>query len=179
MASLLDRISIDPNVCFGKPCIEGTRIWVSLVLDFLASGETRERILAIYPQLTDEDIRAAIACGAEVARERVIPVPVAPKCRLDETLGDLGRDLPTASGHDVSTCFHRRHARADEEKRGRGAAPAVEGNRACGCAGLGAASKSWNVHDVKEHGRQGHPRRRRTGSWDGRARMHMRCRHMN
>jgi uncharacterized protein (DUF433 family) len=78
MNSPLDRISIDPNVCFGKPCIKGTRIWVSLILDFLASGETAEQILAHYPQLTGEDIRAAIAYGAEVARERVIPVPVAP-----------------------------------------------------------------------------------------------------
>ncbi len=77
MTSPLDRISIDPNVCFGKPCIKGTRIWVSLILDFLASGETAEQILATYPQLKAEDIRAAIAYGAEVARERVIPVPVA------------------------------------------------------------------------------------------------------
>lgn len=76
MTSPLDRISIDPNVSFGKPCIKGTRIWVSLILDFLASGETPEQILASYPQLTAEDIRAAIAYGAEVARERVIPVPV-------------------------------------------------------------------------------------------------------
>jgi uncharacterized protein (DUF433 family) len=76
MTSPLDRISIDPNVCFGKPCIKGTRIWVSLILDFLASGETPEQIRTIYPQLTDDDIRAAIAYGAEVARERVIPVPV-------------------------------------------------------------------------------------------------------
>jgi uncharacterized protein (DUF433 family) len=76
MKSPLDRISIDPNVCFGKPCIKGTRIWVSLILDFLASGETPEQIRASYPQLTDDDIRAAIAYGAEVARERVIPVPV-------------------------------------------------------------------------------------------------------
>ncbi len=43
MTSLLDRISIDPHVCFGKPCIKGTRIWVSLILDFLASGETPSR----------------------------------------------------------------------------------------------------------------------------------------
>jgi uncharacterized protein (DUF433 family) len=77
MTSPLDRISIDPNVCFGKPCIKGTRIWVSLILDFLASGETLEQILTAYPQLTDDDIRAAIAYGAEVARERIIPVPVA------------------------------------------------------------------------------------------------------
>ena len=77
MTTPLDRISIDPNVCFGKPCIKGTRIWVSLILDFLASGETAEEILKSYPQLAAEDIRAAIAYGAEVARERVIPVPIA------------------------------------------------------------------------------------------------------
>jgi uncharacterized protein (DUF433 family) len=76
MTSPLDRISIDPNVCFGKACIKGTRIWVSLILDFLASGETAEEILLSYPQLTAEDIRAAIAYGAEVARERIIPLPV-------------------------------------------------------------------------------------------------------
>jgi uncharacterized protein (DUF433 family) len=78
MTALLERISIDPNVCFGKPCIKGTRIWVSLILDFLASGETAEDILASYPQLTAEDIRAAIAYGAEIARERILPVPVIP-----------------------------------------------------------------------------------------------------
>jgi len=77
MASPLDRISIDPQVCFGKPCIKGTRIWVSLVLDFLANGESEDDILAAYPQLTREDIRAALAYGAEVARERIVPVPVA------------------------------------------------------------------------------------------------------
>jgi uncharacterized protein (DUF433 family) len=77
MTSPLDRVSIDPNVCFGKACIKGTRIWVSLILNFLASGETAEEILKAYPQLAAEDIRAAIAYGAEVARERVIPVPIA------------------------------------------------------------------------------------------------------
>jgi uncharacterized protein (DUF433 family) len=63
MTSPLDRISVDPNVCFGKPRIKGTRIWVSLILDFLAGGETPEQILASYPQLTVDDIRAAIAYG--------------------------------------------------------------------------------------------------------------------
>jgi uncharacterized protein (DUF433 family) len=77
MKPLLDRISIDPNICFGKPCIKGTRIWVSLILDFLASGASAEEILREYPQLKLDDIRAAIAYGAEVARERVIPVPAA------------------------------------------------------------------------------------------------------
>jgi uncharacterized protein (DUF433 family) len=75
MTTLLDRISIDPRICFGKPCIKGTRIWVSLILDFLASGETEAQILAAYPQLQPEDIRAAFAYAAEIARERIVPVP--------------------------------------------------------------------------------------------------------
>jgi uncharacterized protein (DUF433 family) len=77
MASPLDRISIDPRVCFGKPCIKGTRIWVSLILDFLASGETEAQILAAYPQLQPEDIRATLAYAAELARERIVPIPSA------------------------------------------------------------------------------------------------------
>ena len=77
MTTLLDRIAIDPQVCFGKPCIKGTRIWVSLILDFLASGESEAQILAAYPQLEPEDIRAALAYAAEVARERIVPVPSA------------------------------------------------------------------------------------------------------
>jgi uncharacterized protein (DUF433 family) len=73
---LLERIAIDPEVCGGEPCIRGTRIWVSLVLDFLADGVREEDLLGDYPQLTHEDILAAIAYGAEAARERVVPVPV-------------------------------------------------------------------------------------------------------
>jgi uncharacterized protein (DUF433 family) len=74
MNPLLQRISIDPNVCFGKPCIRGTRIWVSLILDFLSDGMTIEEILGEYPQLKGEDIRAAIAYGAEMARERYVEI---------------------------------------------------------------------------------------------------------
>ena len=76
MNPLLQQISIDPNVCFGKPCIRGTRIWVSLLLDFLASGMTAEEILEEYPQLTVEDIYAAIAYGAEMSRERYVKIPL-------------------------------------------------------------------------------------------------------
>ena len=72
MNPLLQRISVDPNICFGKPCIRGTRIWVSLILDFLANGATFEEILANYPQLKREDILAAIAYGAEMSRERYV-----------------------------------------------------------------------------------------------------------
>lgn len=76
MNVLLDRVSVDPNVCFGKPCIRGTRIWVSLLLDLLADGMTIEGILKEYPGLTEEDIRAAIAYGAEMSRERYIEIPI-------------------------------------------------------------------------------------------------------
>ncbi|MGH2457611.1 MAG: DUF433 domain-containing protein [Chloroflexota bacterium] len=75
---LFQRIMIDPNVCFGKPCIRGTRIWVSLLLDLLASGTSEEEILREYPQLTIEDLRAALAFGAEMTREYYVEVPVGP-----------------------------------------------------------------------------------------------------
>ena len=71
---LLSRISIDPNICFGKPCIRGHRVWVSLILDLLASGMTVERILQEYPQLEESDILACIAYGAEMARERYVEI---------------------------------------------------------------------------------------------------------
>jgi uncharacterized protein (DUF433 family) len=77
MRELLQRISVDPNVCFGKPCIRGTRLWVSLLLDFLASGMSIQEILDEYPQLTEADIRAAIAYGALMSRERYVDLPVA------------------------------------------------------------------------------------------------------
>lgn len=74
MNQLLKRISVDPSVCFGKPCIRGTRIWVSLLLDLMAGGMSTTEILAEYPQLTEEDIRAAIAYGAEMSRERYVEI---------------------------------------------------------------------------------------------------------
>jgi len=63
-SELLKRISIDPNVCFGKPCIQGTRLWVSLILGQLAAGLSTEEILEEYPQLTREDVLACVAYGA-------------------------------------------------------------------------------------------------------------------
>ena len=75
---LLQRIAVDPNICFGKPCIRGTRIWVSLILDNLADGVTEAALLAAYPQLTVEDLRAALAYGAEAARGRVVELEPAP-----------------------------------------------------------------------------------------------------
>jgi len=72
---LLSRITIDPNVCFGKPCIRGHRIWVSLILDFLASEMTIAEILEEYSDLEETDIYACIAYAAELARERYIDIP--------------------------------------------------------------------------------------------------------
>ena len=73
---LLARISIDPRVCFGKPCVRGHRIWVSLILNLLASGMTKSEVLRQYPGLEEDDINACIAYGAEMARERFVDIPL-------------------------------------------------------------------------------------------------------
>ena len=75
---LLKRISIDPNVCFGKPCVRGTRIWISLIIENLAEGVSEGELLEAYPQLRPDDIRAALAYAAEMTRERIIPIPMEP-----------------------------------------------------------------------------------------------------
>lgn len=65
MKNWRDRIAIDPRVCHGKPCIKGTRIWVSLILDNLAAGASEVEVLTAYPSWTAEDIRAALAYALE------------------------------------------------------------------------------------------------------------------
>jgi len=72
-----DRIQADPLVCHGKACIKGTRVMVSAILDNLAAGEAPQSILRSYPSLQESDISAALACAADLARERFVPVPVA------------------------------------------------------------------------------------------------------
>jgi uncharacterized protein (DUF433 family) len=69
---LLQRIVIDPEICGGKPCVRGHRIWVSLVLDYLAAGMSVEAILAEFPQLEAEDVRACVAYASEMTRERAV-----------------------------------------------------------------------------------------------------------
>lgn len=76
MNNILKRISINPEICFGKPCIKGTRIWVSLILDLLSEGATMDEILENYPQLIKEDIFAAIAYGSEMSRARFVEIPL-------------------------------------------------------------------------------------------------------
>ena len=70
-----ERITVDPTVCHGQACIKGTRIMVSVVLDNLAAGIPLDELLASYPSLTAEDVQAAIAYAADLARERTVPLP--------------------------------------------------------------------------------------------------------
>ena len=72
-ATLLKRISVDPAICGGRPCIPGHRVWVSLVLDFLAAGNSVDEVLAEYPGIERDDVLACIAYGAEMSRLRDIP----------------------------------------------------------------------------------------------------------
>jgi uncharacterized protein (DUF433 family) len=69
------RIVSNPAVCHGRPCIRGTRIMVSVVLDNLAAGLGDDEMIASYPSLAVEDIRAAVAYAADLARHRVIDLP--------------------------------------------------------------------------------------------------------
>ena len=69
------HIIADPNVMHGTACLRGTRIPVSVVLDNLAANETPARILEQYPSLKPEHIPAAIAYAADLARERIVPIP--------------------------------------------------------------------------------------------------------
>ena len=70
-----DRITFDPEQCGGRPCIRGLRIAVSDVLGWLAAGMTHAEIIAEYPELTEDDIRACLACAADRER-RVITAAV-------------------------------------------------------------------------------------------------------
>ena len=63
------RITSDPEVCSGKPCLKGTRIPVHIILDLLAAGETGDGIRKAYPDVTDDDIRACISYAAVLAEE--------------------------------------------------------------------------------------------------------------
>ena len=74
--NLLDRIDVDPDVRFGKPCVRGTRISVGDVLGYLAGGMSDAQILADFPQLTIDDVRACLAYAAERER-RTVSTPAA------------------------------------------------------------------------------------------------------
>lgn len=69
-----ERISTDPAVCHGQACIKGARIPVAVVLDNLAAGLSAEEIVASYPPLEIDDVRAATAYAGELARERIVQI---------------------------------------------------------------------------------------------------------
>ena len=68
---LLKRVTVDPKAAGGKPCIRNTRICISIILDALAEGLTAEQVIDHYPQLTLDDIHAALVYAAELSRESV------------------------------------------------------------------------------------------------------------
>ncbi len=70
MDKILERITVNPNVCHGKACIRGTRIMVSVILDNLAAGVTRDEIVKSYPGLVMEDINAALAYPLALMQEK-------------------------------------------------------------------------------------------------------------
>ena len=77
MSSLLERITIDPEICHGKPCIRGLRYPVETILELLSAGMTTEDILRDYEDLDREDILAALAFAARLAQVKRIQPPAA------------------------------------------------------------------------------------------------------
>ncbi len=73
--SLFERIIHNPEICHGKPCIKGTRILVSVILDELAAGNSFENIMEQYPALSREDIVAAIEYASMLTKERIEILP--------------------------------------------------------------------------------------------------------
>jgi uncharacterized protein (DUF433 family) len=71
-----ERITVDPFICHGKACVKGTRIMVSVILDNLAAGIETDEILKSYPTLSADDVQATLDYAAELARERMVPLPM-------------------------------------------------------------------------------------------------------
>lgn len=71
---MINRISIDPNVCHGQACIKGTRVPVHQIVGMLANGDTFESLLQAYPTITRDDIRACLEYAAVLAEEEITPI---------------------------------------------------------------------------------------------------------
>ena len=76
MADWRERITINPAICHGKACVRGTRVMVSVILDNLAEGVARAEIIGSYPAIQEQDIQAALAYAAELAREGTADLPL-------------------------------------------------------------------------------------------------------
>ena len=77
MSSLIDRITIDPQICHGKPCVRGLRYPVEVLLELLSSGMTHDEILADYDDFEREDLLAVLEYAARLARTKSISAVVA------------------------------------------------------------------------------------------------------
>ena len=69
-----NRVSVDPAICHGKACITGTRVMVSVIVDNIAAGVSREELLRSYPSIRNEDIDAALQYAADLTHERIVPL---------------------------------------------------------------------------------------------------------
>jgi uncharacterized protein (DUF433 family) len=112
---LLYRISIDPNICFGKPCIRGHRIWVSLILHLLASGSTIEEILENYPSIERDDILACIAYGAEMFDKTVQLQLLAVSKQNNEVYADFSEMANDQEYQEEALAICREFEKADFE----------------------------------------------------------------
>ena len=75
MTNWRKRITVDPSICHGKACIRDTRVMVSVVLDNMAAGVSNAELLTSYPSLQSDDIAAVLAYAADLATERITPLP--------------------------------------------------------------------------------------------------------
>jgi uncharacterized protein (DUF433 family) len=97
-----EYITVDPEICHGAACFDGTRIHVSVVLDNLAEGKSEDEIPQSYPALTKDMIKAAIAYAAELAREQVCTIPAWDmKIKVDENLPIKVDHVFSDAGHDA------------------------------------------------------------------------------
>lgn len=80
----LDRISVDPNVRFGRPCVRGTRISVGDILGYLAGGVSDTELLADFPQLTQDDIRSCLSYAAEREHRTISILPTLENRSVEE-----------------------------------------------------------------------------------------------
>src|SRR5438128_4124101 len=81
MDTLLSRITIDPAICHGKPCVRGLRYPVEILLKLLSSGMTPDEILADYEDLEREDLLAVLAFAARLSRTKQLDGVISPVCR--------------------------------------------------------------------------------------------------
>jgi uncharacterized protein (DUF433 family) len=71
---MFDRISVDPNICHGQVCIRGTRVPIHQIVGMLAHGDSIEGILEDFPNLTREDVLAALEYAAALTEEQITPI---------------------------------------------------------------------------------------------------------